>query len=158
MLKDERGDICAGDATDLPAGLRRDDLDGVGRRAVGEAGGTDDGPVETAGAELGFHAFLVRDGAAKEDGHESAIERRDIGDAVANAERGDGDEAADVVKAHGGDEVARDVRLEGGFEERFACADGVDDCVLGGDGGGEELRIARVALKDAGAVQGSLGG
>src|SRR5581483_2286417 len=87
MLKDECGDVRAGDAADLAAGFRRDDLNGVGGGAVGEAGGTDNGPVEIAGAEFGFHAFLVGDGTAKEERHESSIERRHVDDAVADAER-----------------------------------------------------------------------
>ena len=123
----------------------------------GETRGTDDGPVEAAGAKLCFHAFLVRHGSAEEDWDESAKERRHIGDAVADPEGGDGDEAADAVALHGGDEVAGDVGFECGPEEWLARADGVDDGVLAGDGGVEELRVAGVTLEDARAVQGLRG-
>ena len=157
MLKNECGDVGARDAPDLAAGLRRDDLNGTRGGAVGEAGGTDDGPVESAGAELGFHALFVRHGSAKEDGDEGAEERRHVDDAVADAERGDSDDATNVVTVHGCDEVTGDLGFECGFEEGLARSDGIDDCVLRGDGGVEDLRIACVAVKDAGARQRLLG-
>jgi len=54
---------------------------------------------------------------------------------------------------HGRNDVARDVGFEGGFEEGFARANGVNDGLLRGDCGFDELGIAGVSLEDASAMQ-----
>ena len=149
LIEEEGGEVIAGDFVSGIAVGWVVEFDFAAGFVVGEDGGADDGVVEVAGGDFCFHVGLVGGAAAEEGGQEQVVvDEGGVGAAIADAEGGDHDEAADAEALHGVDEDASGIGFEAGFFVGGGAADGVDDGVLAGDGAVDDGGVQGVAFDD----------
>lgn len=114
LVEDKGGCVGARDGRDGDAVELIGGAEAAAEGTLGEAGGTNDGPIELARADESFlTVFVLVVGPGEERENDVVIEPAAVAFTVASADAGDGDEPRDVICLHGLDQDLRGVGEEG---------------------------------------------